>query len=303
MKPTVSDSMRARVLELRRTLSLRQVAEQTGLPLGTVKTICSRSGAFRDNLKLRELFTLPPLQVTPITALTAPELPPQEPVTGDKEVDAVLWLRSVINTGHAALIDKALQAFKRIKTPMKELEGRYKEFVQFMYPNNPLAGMSAFGFADLEDLAQRVTRNKGLQQEATDRFGDSLFDDTPAERFCIEALAGLERTGNIMEFDAEEVRLRFEAHPELMPHTLSDCLFERAYWNSLYRLRHAVNGYGDSAPEAYAREEFVFELMAKIRPRSKDEALAVFRHLSDCERMGQVEADPILLNLIGCSYT
>lgn len=39
MKLTVSTDTRRQVLELRRRHSLRAVAEQTGLPLGTVKTI------------------------------------------------------------------------------------------------------------------------------------------------------------------------------------------------------------------------------------------------------------------------
>lgn len=55
MKPPVST--KAQVLNLRHSHSLREVAAQTGLPLGTVKTICSRSGAVRDNPRHRELFT------------------------------------------------------------------------------------------------------------------------------------------------------------------------------------------------------------------------------------------------------
>ena len=42
------------------------------------------------------------------TGLVVPELPPQEPVTGHKELDALLWLRKVISTGDPALIDKAM---------------------------------------------------------------------------------------------------------------------------------------------------------------------------------------------------
>ena len=103
-KQRVSDEQRSQVLELRRRHSLREVAEATGLPLGTVKTLVSRSGAFRDNEQHRALFTLPPVMASRETLPSVPELPPQERVTGDKEVDAVLWLRSIINTGQRALI-------------------------------------------------------------------------------------------------------------------------------------------------------------------------------------------------------
>lgn len=127
MKPPVS--IKSKVLELRRSHSLREVAEQTGLPLGTVKTICSRSGAFRDNQAQRTLFTLPSIQPSESNALAVPSLPPQTKVTGDHDIDAVLWLREVINTGQAGLIEKAMEAAKRIKTPLKDLEKRYLDYL------------------------------------------------------------------------------------------------------------------------------------------------------------------------------
>ena len=301
MKPTVSSEARSRVLELRRSLSLRQVAEQTGLPLGTVKTICSRSGVFRDNPKLRELFALPPIQVSNTSELAVPELPPQQVVTGDFEVDAVLWLRSVIGTGQAPLIAKAMEAAKRIKTPLKVLEDRYMKHLVSSRQGNPFAAFSSFGFSDLEGLAEQATRKLSLKQEAAARFGDQLHENAPAEQFCIAALAGLKRGGNMLEFNPKKVQQRFEAQPDLLPQTLHDCLFELAYWSDLYQLRNAVCGYGDPAPEGYARECFVFSLLAKIRSRSKEESLAVFRYLASSERMDDIEADGILLNLIGGS--
>ena len=110
MKTLLSPEVHQRVLDLRRSYSLREVAEQTGLPIGTVKTICSRSGAFRDNPEHRALFSLPPIQDSSSTELAVPSLPPQEAVTGDHELDAVLWLRAVIQTGQMALIEKAMPA-------------------------------------------------------------------------------------------------------------------------------------------------------------------------------------------------
>lgn len=87
------------MLELRRRHSLSEVAEIAGLPLGTVKSIISRSGLFADNPRHRAMFTLPPRQSCRETLPAAPELPPQQVVTGDKEIDALLWLRQVIETG------------------------------------------------------------------------------------------------------------------------------------------------------------------------------------------------------------
>lgn len=149
MKPAVSTDTRRQVLELRRRHSLRAVAEQTGLPLGTVKTICSRSGAFRDNVAHRALFSLPPMRHTSQTLPAVPELPPQQRVTGDKEVDAVLWLRQVIGTGQAALIEKAMQGAKKIKTPLDQLEKRYTQILASANPGNPFATLASFCIAVL----------------------------------------------------------------------------------------------------------------------------------------------------------
>lgn len=49
----------------------------------------------------------------------------------------------------------------------------------------------------------------------------------------------------------------------------------------------------------YARECFTFRCLARIRPKSKAEAVAVFRYLADNDRMRDTETDDILLNLIG----
>ena len=294
-------SLKAQVLELRRSHSLREVAAQTGLPLGTVKTICARSGAFKDNPRHRELFTLPPMKQGVSTELTAPELPQQNAVTGDKEVDAVLWLREVIKTGQAALIEKAMQAATRIKTPLKDLEKRYLDHLSARNPGNWTVAFQTFGFADLEGLAQGSTKKLTRKNEALARFGsiDTLFSDTPAELFSIEALAGLKPSKDFGDLDAGQVAARFQARPDLMPNTLSDCLHELAYWHDLYTLRHAVHSdASDPGHEAYARERFTFRCLARIKPKTKIEAMAVFRHLANNERMDDTETESILLNLI-----
>ncbi|WP_051603307.1 sigma-70 region 4 domain-containing protein [Simplicispira psychrophila] len=131
-KTRLSPEQRAQVLELRRTHSAGEVSRITDLPLGTVKALVSRAGATRDNTAARAFFTLPPLALPDTTAVTIPApLPEQRSVTGDKDVDAMLWLREVVATGDGDLIAKALQAAERIKTPAKELERRYGVLVKF----------------------------------------------------------------------------------------------------------------------------------------------------------------------------
>ena len=299
MKQTVSNEMRDRVLELRRRHSLGEVARLTGLNLNTIKTLARRSGRFVDNQKLRDLMTLPPIRPSDSRALVVPELPPQIPQTGDKEVDAVLWLRDVIRTGDLGLIAKAMEAAQQITTPLEALEKRYRDHLMAQHPGNWVAAFSSFGFADLRGLASASVEKLARQDEARARFGDSLFDPTPAEQFCIDALAGLGPKGGTASYDDSAVDLRFQAHHDLLPQTLGDCLHERDYWSALYWLRHAVDSYGDPPAEAGARSDFVFRCMAHLRPRSKEEALAVFHHLAANDAMGWKESDAILMNLIG----
>ena len=300
MKPGVSLDIRQSVMDLRRSYSLREVAARTGLPVGTVKTICSRSGAFRDNPRHRALFSLPPIRQSAQTLPAVVDVPEQRSVTGDLEIDAILWLREVISTGDAALIEKAMEAAKRIKTPLKEIENRYTKHLVSANPGNLFAALSSFDFGNLEDLARQSIRKRTLATEAEARFGDALFDDTEAETFCIECLRGIE-TGGFLDSDAE-IDGRFMDRPEFLPHTLSDCLHELAYWNDLYRLRNAIERYAcDGAPEASERDRFAFRCLARIRPRSAEEAISVFRYLADEEvdRMNWSETNSILLNLIG----
>lgn len=298
-KHRVAEDQRRQVLELRRRHSLREVASITGLPLGTVKAIASRSGAFRDNAQQRARFSLPPIKASAETLPSVPELPPQQAITGDTEVDALLWLREVINTGQAALIERAMEAAKRIKTPLAELAKRYRDHLTATQPGNLFAALSSFDLENLEALAARAIERQRLRIEGAARFGDALLADTDAEVFCIEVLRGLE-ADRMGFFDKGEVAERFNARPDLLPHTLADCLHELDYWRRLYWLRNAVDIYAsDGAPEGNARERFVFGLLALIRPRDKAEALAVLRYLLDQQRKDDSETDAILANLIG----
>ncbi len=299
MNSRLPDDVRAQVLELRRSHSLSQVATLTGLPLGTVKTLCSRSGAFRDNMEHRALFTLPPIKESTNTEVS---VPPQQTVTGDKEVDAVLWLRSVINTGQAPLIEKAMAASNKIKTPFDVLEKRYRDYLVRAHPGNLFAVLSSFGFGDLNGLAKRAVETKARQREAFARLGNNIkdvFTDTAAERFCADALRGLKIKKGGVFHDEKQVDSRFMQHRKVLPNTLADCLHELRYWHELYCLRASFADSGDSADYATSRDFFTFRMLARIRPRSKAEAILVFRYMSEAERMDMGESEAILLNLMG----
>ena len=308
MKPPVSkqrltQQQRAQVLELRRTSSAGEVAKLTGLPLGTVKTICSRAGATRDNTAARAFFALPPLALADTTAVTIPAaLPEQKSVTGDKDTDAMLWLREVVATGDGDLIAKALQAAERIKTPAKELERRYADYLVRSTGNTLAAAFGSMNFADLPGHAKRVIDLQTRQREAVARFGSeaAVFSDTAPESFCVDALIDLEPSGMFDEYDTDAAVKAFESHAAMRPHTLADCLAELDYWNDLYRLRSAWPNAGDGLPQTRAREDYLHRCLSVLRPKSRADAKAVLRAIADDkDSFNEKVTDAILDNLIG----
>lgn len=158
------------MINLRRRHSLKEVAALTGLSLGTVKASISRSGLFTNNPRHRGMFTLPVLQMSAETVPVAQELPPQNVVTGDKEIDALTWLRQVIETGDPDRIAQAREAAERITTPLDELETRYGKWL-VVRAGNVMAGLGSLGFANLGDLAERTIERRANEAEAMKRFG------------------------------------------------------------------------------------------------------------------------------------
>lgn len=254
-----------------------------------------------DNEKHRALFTLPPIIESDETMPAVQALPSQQVVTGDKEIDAVLWLREVISTGQPGPIATALEAAKSIKTPPKDLDKRYSEYLMKASGGNSMAAVfGSFGFTDLENLAKRSLETAALATEARARFaGEAIWEDTPAEQFCEKALKRCKGFKDYINNDEAEVEKRFRKHADLMPHTLSDCLHEIAYWDHLQRLRSASGEWGDGQHEGIARCWFVERLLAVIPPRSLDEASAVLEYADTSEGMDHDQLIAIARNLIG----
>ncbi|QFT84976.1 hypothetical protein FIU88_08305 [Halomonas sp. THAF12] len=246
----------------------------------------------------REMFTLPPLRESAESLPSAYEKPAEEVVTGDKEVDAVLWLHKVIQSGEPAAIERAKEAAKFIKTPLKDLEKRYTQYLNRANPGNPFASFASIGFADLDSMAEKAIKRRNLQIEAASRFGDDLMHETPAENFCIEALAGLE-PGWIGLFEGEEVTERFSARRSMVPSSLSECLHELRYWDKLYAMRHACEWMYEHHSEVCAREDFLVGLLASITPKDRAEAREVYQYVLDNGDKCGDGRSAIIWNLIG----
>lgn len=247
-----------------------------------------------------ELFSLPPMSPRPAVEPAAVEIPTRSVVTGDKEVDLVIWLRELIETGNTALTEVARQEAARLRSPMEEIEKRYASYLRAQSGGNVMAALSSIGFGELEKLEIRVARDMQHRSEALARFGtpEAVMADTPAEKFCRAVLRGL-KCWKYGFMDPNQVDARFLAHAEQLPRTLSECLAELTYWRDLHHLRHSFDGAVDSLPAAYERECFVRRRLAAIPPSSGSEALAVFDFMEAEELFEQPEALAILRNLLG----
>ena len=260
------------------------------------------TATMQDNQAFRALFTLPPVHTSASTALQVPEMPTPKTVTGDREVDSVLWLQECVKTGHQVLIDKALEAARKITTPMKELGLRYGQHLARQHGNSFVAALGSMGFGELESQAKGAIERKQKQHLALSRFGtvEALFADTAAEAACQRALRGVKRIKDdaFGDYDSSQIEQRFSKNADLRPNTLSDCLHGRDYWNQLYWLRAAFEGVGDRPAYAQAHDDHCFAMLAKITPRSKDESLTVLEHLEERDTTDRPESPSVLRNLI-----
>jgi hypothetical protein len=253
------------------------------------------------NAAFRALFSLPPIRESFSTGLMIPAMPPQKAVTGDDEVDAMLWLQAVVDTGNQALIDKALEAAKRIKTPMNTLADRYAAHILGSGGHTMQAVFATMGFGELEARAKGAIAKEARRHEALSRFGaaDALFADVPAEAACKEALDGMEALqAKHYRFDEEQATERFSARPALAPATLEDCLYAMNFWDALYRLRSAAGDIGDPDSAGQAHDDYAFASLARIPPRTTVEAIVVLDYLTDKDAMDRAETNDILRNLI-----
>lgn len=262
----------------------------------------------QDNQLFRELLSLPPVSVSNSTSVAVVEAPAPEAVTGDNEIDAVLWLHKVIETGEPTLIDKAMEAAKLIKTPLKDIGMRYSLKVSATH-GAFLGAMAGFGFEDLERKAKRAIEQRAKRHEVASRFGSekAIFDFIPSEKACKKALRGVKakrREHGFTRYDEAVAVECFDRRPELQPATPDDCLYGLRFWDRLYSLRYAVDrdGPADFIPPVDAHRDYLFSRLAVLAPRSADEALSVFRYLIESESMDREESNQIIENLISSGY-
>ena len=244
------------------------------------------------NPEHRRLFAIPPAKPSDSTALAVPQLPEARTVTGDREVDAMLWLRDLCqHAREVGVLDRALEAASRIKTPMEELERRYTDWLKRQPGAHPLAvALSRIG--EIEGHVTHARQRILLHAEGLAIFGsyETAMSDTAPERMLAETAALPE------DFDGWS-RLGMDALAEVFarsvnPATLAECASELRYWDWLYQIRARMveterpEAYvGDEEPVVTARREYVEGLLTVLIPVDRQEAI----HLADALKAGLVD--------------
>jgi hypothetical protein len=323
----MNDDIKQQILSLKRSgRGYKTIARETGANINTVKSICRRSGLFRDNPEHRALFTiLEPKYSTELA--TVKSLPPQRVITGHKQTDAYLWVLEVIKTGEPVHVAAAEAALGKLTITPKEAKERYTHYLQ----QSGAGWTSVFSTMWLDNPQHFISNAKSQREQAAkvrSVFGsyEAAMEPTEPERLMMAAYGEIYGEGLYGWTEEEKAQGRIKGDrvfetwdarkavskgfrdvlPD--PYTLSDVVREYLYWAWLVDMRSAARkeidpgGYGDDFPEISDREDYLDKLLETIIPRSRQEALEVLKWYLQSERhQGCMDADSdaVYLNLIG----
>lgn len=246
----------------------------------------------KGNPEHRRLFAIPTPKPSDSTALVVPQLPEARTVTGDREVDALLWLRDLCkHAREVSVLDRALEAASRITTPMEELERRYTDWLQRQPGAHPLAvALSRIG--EIEGHVAKARQRIRLHAEGLAIFGsyEAAMSDTAPERMLAETAVLPEDFDGWSRPGMDALAAIFAR--SVNPATLAECAAELRYWDWLYRIRarmteteHPDAYVGGDAPTVVARREYVEGLLTVLAPVDRQEAI----HLADALKAGLVD--------------
>lgn len=242
-----------------------------------------------ENLEHQRLFAIPTSPPSDSTALVAPTLPEQTCITGDREVDALLWLGRVCKTTtDLAVLDKALEAAAKIQTPANDLEKRYSAWLMRQPGAHPMRTIfGSFGMADIQGKVERARQRIRVNAEGRAIFGtlEAALAPTPAEAMLEQTISEWP-TGDFWNWSAEQLAEVFAR--SVNPVSLTGCVAELRYWAWLYDIRRHL--YATEYPDDYtpdpsetvsARERYVEHRLTVLPPVDRAEAIYVADVLKD----------------------
>ncbi|WP_312740839.1 hypothetical protein [Cedecea neteri] len=317
------------ILRLKREgMGYKSISRATGVNINTVKSLCRRSGQFRDNPEHRVLFTIPEPKYSTELATVKP-LPPQRTITGHKQTDAYLWVLEVIKLNEPAHLEAAQAALEKLTIAPKDAQKRYTQYLH----ENGVNGFSIIFGTMMMDNPQHYIKNAKEQAaraaEVRGVFGsyEEIYHKlTPPEQMLEDALGwifedsygwtegekqqGIIGGSRLLEMYDSRTAKAFETMADVLPepYTLSDVVREFQYWEWVYRMRSAArkeinpDAYDDGEGPVSERQNWLDKKLETIRPVSRDEAFEVLKWYLKSERhQGCMDADSdeVYLNLIG----
>lgn len=278
----ITEETRQKVIELKRGHSYAEVAKLLGISVSSCKAIVIKAGANNDNPHHAALFKLPePVKQKQSTEVAVQVRPPLPRDTGHQDLNSLLYIREIIKTGDLDLIEQARKAFALIENP-KRLENIYSDWL-IKNDGSMFSTFASWDCSDIESLIKKTLETKSYALEAAKLFDLNANPDmlTEADNVVASILKPL-KPENAGLYDDDAIAKLFKQRPDVMPHNLTQCLSELAFWNHLYHIRHSL-GFIDSPPESFSRECFIRELLTEIRPRDKEEALMVANYAETLE--------------------
>lgn len=317
------------ILRLKREgMGYKSISRVTGVNINTVKSLCRRSGFFRDNPEHRALFTIPEPKYSTALATVKP-LPPQRTITGHKQTDAYLWVLDVIKLNEPAHLEAAQVALEKLTISPKDAQKRYTRHLQESGVDSFNIIFGTMSMDDPQHYIKNAREQARLASEVRAVFGsyEEIYHKlTPPEQMLEDALGWIfddsygwteqeKQRGSIcgsrvMEMYDLRTSKAFEVMANVLPepYTLSDVVREFQYWDWVYRMRSTARkeidpgAYDGDCGAVSERESWLDKKLETIRPVSREEALEVLKWYLQSERhQGSMDADSdgVYLNLIG----
>lgn len=250
------------------------------------------------NPEHQRLFTIPTPLCSHETALTVPSLPEPQRVTGDREVDACLWLRRVCQTTRdERVLDSALEAAERIKTPAEAIEQRYVDWLKRQPNIHSMQIMFAsIGMADIKDHVAKARERIRVYNEGVALFGSyaEAMMPTPAEQMVQRTVGVLPEGEDPWGWEQDRLAALFTR--SVNPTSLTEAAAELRYWQWLYQTRWNLQkteapdeSLPDDPPEVLARRDYVEGLLCALPPQDQQEVL----HLIEEVRSGLVDTGSV----------
>lgn len=266
----MESNTKARIIELKRKHSYKEVSQMLGIPINTIKTIVARSGKLRDNEAHRKYFSMPDPkdEYQPIENTAK--------LNGSTDIDLANYAIDLAAQGD---IQAAQNALNRVQTPLTVLDEQHQETLRNLGAPAIALAMAKNQFSV---IPARIEHYKIVNERNIDtlrRFGSiQAAAETDQDRFLKDII------GNIDPDDWHNDPL-FDQVEDKAPQTIADIIHELEFWTDIQmRRRHLMIDQDEDHIDI--RRSYLMRKIKQIKPRNPEESKmvlnsSVFKELTD----------------------